>query len=326
VANAIDHKNSNVKQGFRFADNRPVALKPKQQFVKIKDISDKPFQRAITEEGEILAVKNYYTEMLETFHVENNGYLKAFLDYTLKKNDSVLGAKIDLFDQVFLWALNSLSLKISQPTKFETAAELRYKDFRKFALENSIPEKLIDQLYEKARSDVKKDAVTGFDLAGDRIPTVDNAIKHLTENKMDRGFYVEVDIKNLGGLNAVKGHSGADAVYGVMAKIAETEMMKLEGLGNKVGRFRHGGDEFSFVMVGRMANKNMVDMAMTIAYQRINEYIISEKLDQIIHPKHPNDISKRGTGIVFGISEIMTTDKVENVLSRADLQVEAKKH
>ncbi|WP_229262655.1 eCIS core domain-containing protein [Duganella radicis] len=283
-------------------------------------------QKKLSKEDDIHQVSEYFQEMLSKFKVEASAYLNAFFAYTINKCNSVLEAKIDLFGEVFEHSLNNLSMKLGKPKEFETAAEMRLNEFKGFARQNSIPDELAMQLFKKARSDVTADTVTGFDLAGDRTPTVQNAIRHVTENKLDRAFYVEVDIKNLGGLNAVKGHSGADAVFGGMARIAEQTMMMMESMGIKVGRFRHGGDEFSFVVVGRFATRNMVEMHMQLAQDKVSEYIVGEKLHEIEHPKHKDNLSKRGTGIVFGVSSILAGESPADAFGRADLQVEARKH
>jgi len=166
------------------------------------------------------------------------------------------------------------------------------------------------------------DVVTGFAPPGDRTPTVERALKSVAADSQLKAFYVEVDIQNLGGLNSALGHSKADDVFREMTTITERH---IRNLGSDSCSFRHGGDEFSFVVMGPNAAKNDIEAALAQADTEIREYIDRKGLSKLPHPKHPGDESKYGAGIIFGVSQIDRQENVKDVYSAADRIVEAKK-
>jgi GGDEF domain-containing protein len=140
-----------------------------------------------------------------------------------------------------------------------------------------------------------------------------------------RGAYLELDIRNLGGLNAALGHSGADKVYGRIAVIIREELREL---GVDVSLFRHGGDEMSAVVVG--ADAAQVNKAMQRAQDRVAEYVRTTNrngtpLSQIPHPKHPDDPSKKGTGFTSAAEDIDPERAPGDIIAAADTRLERKK-
>lgn len=207
---------------------------------------------------------------------------------------------------------------------FKSAAQQRRDQFVKQAVEQyGLDEKAALELYTMSGA-AKVDTLTGFESAADRMTTLQNAIAYVAQSGT-RGFYVEVDIRNLGGLTTALGRSKADTIFSQLASLAEQAVI---GLNADVSRFRHGGDEFSFILVGDAVTADAIDAALTGAQAQIAQYVQQEKLANIEHPKHPNDPTKRGTGIIFGISAITGAEgeTTDTILSAADQQVEAKKH
>jgi GGDEF domain-containing protein len=207
---------------------------------------------------------------------------------------------------------------------FKSAAQLRREAFVRQAVETyHLSEKAALDLYQKSGA-AKTDSLTGFDSAADRITTLKNAMQYVRQSG-SKAFYVEIDLRNLGGLTQAVGRGKADAVFARMASMAEASLKTLNA---DLSRFRHGGDEFSFILVGDAISAEAIDAALTAAQGQIAEYVKGEKLADIEHPKHPNEPDKRGTGIIFGISSITGADgeTTDQILSAADLQVEAKKH
>lgn len=168
------------------------------------------------------------------------------------------------------------------------------------------------------------DVVTGFAPGKDRRPTVTRAIEGVGASQFDSAFYVEVDIQNLGGLNAELGHTGADKVYSKIAHITEQHIESLRA-DDHTCSFRHGGDEFSFVVVGAGNTQAQVEAALAAADRDIREYIADQGLAHIEHPKHRNNPEKRGAGIIFGVSRISGQAQLVDVFSAADKVVEKKK-
>jgi diguanylate cyclase (GGDEF)-like protein len=168
------------------------------------------------------------------------------------------------------------------------------------------------------------DGITGFAPAKDRRPTVTRAIESVGASQFDSAFYVEVDIQNLGGLNAELGHTGADRVYSKIAHITEQHIQNLR-TDDHTCSFRHGGDEFSFVVVGAGNTQAQVEAALGAADRQIRQYIADEGLANIEHPKHRGNASKSGAGIIFGVSRISGQAQLVDVFSAADKVVEKKK-
>jgi len=168
------------------------------------------------------------------------------------------------------------------------------------------------------------DVVTGFAPAKDRRPTVTRAIESVGASQFDSAFYVEVDIQNLGGLNAELGHTGADKVYTRIAHITEQHIESLRA-DDHTCSFRHGGDEFSFVVVGAGNTQAQVEAALAAADREIRQYIAGQGLADIEHPKHRGNPSKSGAGIIFGVSRISGQAQLVDVFSAADKVVEKKK-
>jgi len=168
------------------------------------------------------------------------------------------------------------------------------------------------------------DVVTGFAPAKDRRPTVTRAIESVGASQFDSAFYVEVDIQNLGGLNAELGHTGADKVYTKIAHITEQHIESLRA-DDHTCSFRHGGDEFSFVVVGAGNTQAQVEAALAAADREIRQYIADQGLADIEHPKHRGNPAKSGAGIIFGVSRISGQAQLVDVFSAADKVVEKKK-
>lgn len=169
------------------------------------------------------------------------------------------------------------------------------------------------------------DGVTGFAPANDRGPTVERALDSVRANPAEDAYYVEVDIQNLGGLNAELGHARADAVYRRIAQITASHVENLR-VDDQTCSFRHGGDEFSFVLVGADSTLAQVEAALAAADQEIRQYIASEGLADIEHPKHRGNKAKAGSGIIFGVSRIGGQAQLVDVYSAADQVVERKKN
>lgn len=144
-----------------------------------------------------------------------------------------------------------------------------------------------------------KDNVTDFyeGRTGEaRYKTVIQAIQHVKETN-EPCFYVEMDLKNLGGLNAALGHSGANVIFKNIAKIIESELKKVT---HEHAFFRHGGDEMSAVLIN--SNKLNIINAMNKINYLIQELSLKYEINKIPHSKGKSDT---GIGIYYGISDIL---------------------
>ena len=206
-------------------------------------------------------------------------------------------------------------------TTFLCESALREQRFIDAANKMQVSKQDAQKLYRLSGAH-KQDQVTGFAIASDRQATVERAIQGLSDNEISKAYYVEVDIRNLGGLNQKLGHNGADKVFSNLAKLTEQQ---IQALASDSCSFRHGGDEFSFLVFGSEDSQQDVEMALNKASQKIQHYIAEQGLSQIKHPKHPGDASKLGVGIIFGVSQIQIGEDIDRVFSAADKLVEKKK-
>jgi GGDEF domain-containing protein len=166
-----------------------------------------------------------------------------------------------------------------------------------------------------------RDSVTGFHEGRSgvgRFATLRLAIQHVKETG-EEAYYVEMDLRNLSGLNAVLGHSGANEVFSIIANIVRRE---LSAIASDVTYFRHGGDEMSAFLI------DTTESALRKAFFKINRQIgllaKAQNLDAIPHPKHEGDDRYNGVGIYFGISQILPHHEADPavVFSTADQIVE----
>ena len=207
------------------------------------------------------------------------------------------------------------------PEAFLCESVHREERFVDAAAEMGVSKANAEELYAISGAE-SRDVVTGFAPAQDRGPTVKRVLDKVAGNADENAFYVEVDIQNLGGLNNALGHSEADIVFARMTQITEQHM---QGLGAKSCSFRHGGDEFSFVIIGPSATQHGIEAALEQADREIRQYIADKGLAEIEHPKHIGDPSKYGAGIIFGVSRIGGQETVKDVYGAADKVVEKKK-
>jgi diguanylate cyclase (GGDEF)-like protein len=219
--------------------------------------------------------------------------------------------------------LSNAGLAGGGPETFACEANARQGKFVATAVEMGLSWDDALVLYDLSGA-ASTDGVTGFAPAKDRRPTVARAIEHAAANQFESAYYVEVDIQNLGGLNAELGHTGADRVYSKIAGITEQHVESLRA-DDHTCSFRHGGDEFSFVVVGSLSTQGQVEGALAAADREIRQYIANEGLADIEHPKHRGNPAKSGAGIIFGVSRIRGQEQLAEVFSAADRVVEQKK-
>jgi GGDEF domain-containing protein len=165
--------------------------------------------------------------------------------------------------------------------------------------------------------ELKTDKLTGFgngQVGTARDDATSGAIAHV-EQTGEPAVYAEIDLRNLGGLNATAGHQGANEHYRAFADIIRGE---LEPLGADL--FRHGGDEMSAVLTG--VPQAEVDAALARAQAKIAAYASEKGLSEIPHPKRAGE---KGTGIHFGTATMEPGEKPADVYKRADRVVESRK-
>lgn len=174
------------------------------------------------------------------------------------------------------------------------------------------------------------DKITGYkeSRVGDaRYNTVSRAIKFTEENNDIPANYIEMDLRNLGGINSAFGHSKANDIYRAQADIVKRALLDLDGA--DVDLFRHGGDEMSAVVVG--ATREQVDAAMVKAAAAIGRWARRTKtpsgkpLSELPHPKYKGDKAKAGVGVIFSSMPIEPAATPEIIFQVADTALEQKK-
>ena len=209
--------------------------------------------------------------------------------------------------------------------RVETPAELRLNAAQKTAYEDAVaedvPHEQATRIMNRTKVAEEMENVTGFYKAEDKNATVLRAIKYAKETG-GKAYFIDADVANLGGLNEhfKNDHGPANAVYRDMANIAYEELQKA---GNQVMPFRHGGDEFSFVVIG--GTPEGIDSAIKSARVRITDYAVKNGLDQVEHPKHRGALQYRGIGVYFGQAEINGEQKIGSILKAASAGVDAGK-
>jgi GGDEF domain-containing protein len=145
------------------------------------------------------------------------------------------------------------------------------------------------------------DNVTGFHdgrSGPGRLHTLLRAIRHAGRSGQEC-HYVEMDVRNLGGLNARLGHSGANEVF---AALAAAVCQELSAAASTAVFFRHGGDELSAVLID--ASAQAVEAAFAAVHRRAAERASAFGVQDVLHPKRPLDRRSRGTGVRFGLVQL----------------------
>jgi GGDEF domain-containing protein len=164
---------------------------------------------------------------------------------------------------------------------------------------------------QKAAFPLPKDPLTGYDTKAQLDPTIEAA-----KQSGEPSTYVELDLKNLGGLNKHAGSiSAADEHVKAMTSIAKQE---LDSVGEVVP-FKKGGDEFAFVVKG--ADPATTHDALAAAQEKVNAYAEENGLHQIENPKG----GEPGTGIHFAATEIHPDRPISDTVKSAESLVEARK-
>ncbi|MBI5494947.1 MAG: GGDEF domain-containing protein [Deltaproteobacteria bacterium] len=214
-------------------------------------------------------------------------------------------------------ALAEASRPGTPDTAFRNAMEVQRDAFNAECTRNRLSPPRAQKLWDE-HSVGNQDPVTGLLHGSFRAPTVQSAIDHVRANPADHGVYVEMDVANLGGLNRALGKQGADDVFRFASKTVQEE---LAPLGGSLSMIRHGGDEFSAVLVGPKATAENVQDALGRARTRISAYTNDHGLSDIPHAKHPDDERQRGTGVHFGVAQLTARDSPTTVFDAADARV-----
>jgi diguanylate cyclase (GGDEF)-like protein len=168
------------------------------------------------------------------------------------------------------------------------------------------------------------DSVTGFHEGRSgkgRISTLRRAIQHVKRTG-EQAYYIEMDLQNLGGLNAALGHTRANRVF---AKVAALICQGLSRAAAEAIFFRHGGDEMSAFLIDTTGEAVLA--AAEAVRSRVGRLARRHGLDTLPHPKHPDDVRRRGIGVHFGVCRLSAEHEQAPtvVFSEADTELERRK-
>lgn len=168
----------------------------------------------------------------------------------------------------------------------------------------------------------KKDRLFGdWFTDKDRKPTIARAIE-LVRKTGGKAFYLSVDVSNLGGMTDVLGHALADAVFSGEGRILQSALQQIQGL--DVIPFRHGGDEFSFVVafadpdIDEDTANSLIQEAADKASRQVQSYASTLGINDLPHRKYIGEAEKYGTGIYIGVRDILANETPEQISDRAD--------
>jgi len=206
---------------------------------------------------------------------------------------------------------------------FEGALAAARREYVRQRVADGVPAEVAGRLFD-TNGTPSLDALTGWQGAPTRTLDVVAAVAHSARTH-DIAYYVEADIRNLGGLNRVLGPVAADAVFRMMGESIAADM---RAIGVEVAPHRHGGDELSFIIVapnpardasGRIitpeAWQALVATTLSRAEARVQARIaqstyvgsdgVSHSLSDIAHTKPDQP---PGTGVTLGFSRVVPPD------------------
>jgi diguanylate cyclase (GGDEF)-like protein len=168
------------------------------------------------------------------------------------------------------------------------------------------------------------DSVTGFHegrFGKGRVSTLRRAIQYV-QRTGEQAFYVELDLRNLGGLNATLGHTRANEVYGKIAAVIRKELSRAA---SQATFFRHGGDEMSAFLVH--TTEGAVRRALDDVRRRVARLAKRYGVADIPHLKHGLDRRQKGIGVHFGVCRLSAEYKQDpaRVFRLADTELERSK-
>ncbi|MBK8481763.1 MAG: hypothetical protein IPL40_11380 [Proteobacteria bacterium] len=155
----------------------------------------------------------------------------------------------------------------------------------------------------------RRDAVLGLHGNEERVGSLREAQRLVTQQGGERrAFYVDIEVHNLGGLNAAAGSGAAANKH--LAAYARLAGHALDGLEAQVLLFRQGGPRFSaLVYADASVDQSAIERAMRGAQADIDVYARSEGIAQARHPKEPANAAAGGAGLHFGVAEIRRGSK-----------------
>lgn len=185
--------------------------------------------------------------------------------------------------------------------EFKDSAELRKEAFIAKAKDYDVLTEAATKLYERSGGN-DLDPVTHLMINTDKEASRKLAREYVgSGGHADKVFYATIKFRNLAGLNAAKGHAGADAIFGLMAQCVKRNLAALEGK-YQVRGYRHEGSQFGFMIVGAGDTiKEETELALKSAELAWGEVKKERNLAGIANPNSP---SRPGVDLAFSVNEM----------------------
>jgi GGDEF domain-containing protein len=182
----------------------------------------------------------------------------------------------------------------------------------------------VDLYFQEIRPAIENillDEITGF-WSRDRHAVAAQALLY-GEAQGVEVFYVCVDIRNVGGANAVLNWSGvAEQIFKPFANFLRRALEEsLAGLAQCM-LFRQGGDEFSAVVAGIRGSAFMredLERALKGFESEVRAYATRMDFDGIPNPKGTID---PGVGVFYALAPLSTGSPVDRAFALVDGQIE----
>ena len=226
--------------------------------------------------------------------------------------------------------------------EFRAQADINTDAFAEVAAKSKISPAGAKELYEIAGAD-KPDPVTKGEPAEAKVPLTERAYEQVIRQPGVRAYRMQGELLNLGGLNGVLGGPGANLIYGKMTEII---MKHMDAIGVTARLCRENGPTFSVTLMGEHFPPEAIAKAMAEANAEIATYIAQHEpityvdsenvkhviaLEDVVHPKHLEEASFNGTGVAFGVAEIVPRpgaskeERLAEIFNAADESLEINK-
>ncbi|MGJ7510674.1 hypothetical protein [Variovorax sp. GT1P44] len=183
------------------------------------------------------------------------------------------------------------------------------------------PVDLYFQNIRPAIENILLDEITGF-WSRDRHAVAEQALLYGEAHRVEV-FYVCVDIRNVGGANAVLNWTGvADRIFKPFAGFLKKALVETLAGHAQCMLFRQGGDEFSAVVAGVPGSafaQADLERALTGFESEVRDYATRMGFDDIPNPKGMID---PGVGVFYALAPLSAGSPVAHAFSLVDGQIE----
>ena len=178
---------------------------------------------------------------------------------------------------------------------------------------------------------LRTDGLTGLHSEENRLKVAVHVLGELNKGTFKSACYVELDIRNLGGLNRYAEWDSANVVFRRIADILRIASNTLLKDGIQVETFRHGGDELSLIAASSDPDQAKLEKTGGDVFKKamgkgsgVEAMMKAAGLDTVPHRKH-TDPAFKGVGMVWFVAPMTKKQKIGDAFHLADTALEKKK-